>query len=103
MPNESTNGSNGSGAHGPSSIIGETVAAQLFELVSELGENRRAQMVQETRIIGLAGVIQRGVPFGPEQAEQVADVIKEAGDLTHARGSLLYDKSKAIRAAGKGG
>ena len=109
MPDDS-NASNGSGAH--PTPIGEKVAGHLFELVAQLAENRQAQLVQETQLTGLARVIQFGalgvdgqratIPFGEEQAEQVANVIKEAGDLTHVRGSLLYDKAEAIRAAGKG-
>ncbi len=101
--------SNGSGAN--PTPVGEKVAAQLFELVGELAKNRQAQMVQETQLTGLARVIQFGalggdgqrttVPFGPEQGEQVANVIEEAGNLTHARGSLLYEKADGIRAAGK--
>lgn len=106
MPED--NGSNGSGAH--PTPIGEKVASQLFELVGELAKNRQAQLVQETQLTGLARVIQFGtlgpdgqratIPFGPEQAEQVANVIEEAGSLTHSRGSLLYEKAERIRSAG---
>jgi hypothetical protein len=96
-----SNGTNGSGPHGPGDI-GDKVAAALLELVVELGENRRLQMAQETRMIGLARVIGRGVPFGPETAEQVAGVIREAGDLAHERGSILYLKADRIGETGKG-
>lgn len=96
--------SNGSGAHsgGPPGPMGDKVARELFELVAELGENRRQQVSTETRILGLARVLMRGIPFGPEQADDVADVITSQGDLEHARGSKLYAHAARIRGAGKG-
>ncbi len=91
---------NGDGNQG---TIGDRVAAQLFELVVELSESRRLQMVQETRITGLARVIKSGkVPFGPEQAHEVANVIQEAGDIDGLRMAKNHAKADKIRAvAGK--
>ena len=80
--------------------LGDKVAAQLFELVAELSESRRLQTVQETRRTGLARVIKKGtVPFGPEQAHEVSDVITEAGNIDIARGQKHHAKAEKIRAA----
>jgi len=100
MPDD--NQTNGSGGHRPSSTVANRVATELFELVAELADNRRRQISVETRITGLAHVIGRGVPFGEEQAEQVAAVIQENGDLEHERGSKMYMHADRMRAAGKG-
>lgn len=94
---------NGSGGHKPSSPLADKVSGELFELVAELGDNRRRQTSVETRITGLARVIARGVPFGPEQADQVAAVLTENGDLEHERGSKMYDHAARIRRAANGG
>lgn len=105
MSDNPTNG-NGSKANGSGpadTSIGAQVARQLFGLVAELAENRRAHAAQEIRITGLAQVIGRGIPFGSEQAEEVAAVIQEAGDIDHARGSLMYDRATAVRRVRKAG
>lgn len=95
MPDGSMNGS------GPHKTLGEKVAAGLFELVGELAANRRAQEVQEVRITGLARVLARGVPFAPEHAEQVAEVITQQGDLEHERGSKMYASAAEFRDLGR--
>jgi hypothetical protein len=97
------NAPNGSGGHKPSSPLAGKVSNELFELVAELAENRRRQISVETRITGLAHVIARGVPFGPEQAEQVGAVIIENGDLDHERGSSMYAHAERIKRAANGG
>lgn len=84
------------------SSLGDKVARELFELVEELGANRKQQMTVETRILGLARVLQgKRAAFGPEHAEQVSDVIKSQGDLDHARGSKSYARAERVRALGK--
>jgi hypothetical protein len=97
------NAPNGSGGHKPSNAMAAKVSKELFELVAELGDNRRRQISVETRITGLAHVIGRGVPFGPEQAEQVAAAIVENGDIDHERGSSMYTHAERIRRAANGG
>jgi hypothetical protein len=103
----SANGTNGNGVKTPGpepepETIGDKVGRLLFELVMELRENRQLQMTHENRIVGLARVIvKQRIPFGPEQSEQVAAVIRQAGDISHLRGSLLYEKAAKVRSAGK--
>lgn len=77
---------------------GRKVAAQLFKLVDELEAYRKEDEVIELRLAGLAKVIERdAIPFGVEQIEQVSNVIKEAGDRAHGRGSVYYERAGRIR------
>ncbi len=79
------------------------VAANLYKLCDELADNGREIAHHQIRIIGLAKVIERAeVPFGVEQIEKVADVIKEAGDIAHSRGSIFYDRADKIRKVSEG-
>lgn len=90
--NDGTNGAGGG------SEYAKSIATILFALCEELADNARESIAHELRISGLARVIQRAAtPFGPEQAEQVADVIQEAGDIAHARGSIYYERAGRIR------
>lgn len=92
----------GDAPNGPGSLASR-VAAELLESNAESAEYRRLMESNELRTAGLARVIGRpGVAFVAEHAEQVADVIEEAGIIANRRGASLLGRAESIRRAAKG-